>query len=110
MCDINKICIHLCKMNIDINKIDGNAFISDIYSEVDNNYDLIITNPPIRAGKEILYKFINDGVNHLNKNGELWFVIHKDQGVKSIKKELDLTQNVTIVKKSKGFWIFLVKK
>ena len=110
MCDVNKRAIHLCKMNKDINKVDISIFESDIYEKVNKKYDLIITNPPIRAGKEILYKFLNEGMKHLNKNGELWFVIHKDQGAKRVKKMLDLSYKCEIIDKSKGFWIFLVKK
>ena len=109
MCDINKRAVHLCKMNIDINKVDANVFISDVYENVLDNYDLIITNPPIRAGKEVLMNFLKGGLARLNKDGELWFVISKDQGAKSVKKELEKTNTVEIVDKSKGFMVISVK-
>lgn len=109
MCDINKRAVHLCKMNVDINKVDANVFISDVYENVLNNYDLIITNPPIRAGKEVLMNFLKGGLAKLNKEGELWFVISKDQGAKSVKKELEKTNTVEIVDKSKGFLVISVK-
>lgn len=109
MCDINKRAVHLCKMNIDLNKVDGNVFESNIYENVVNNYDLIITNPPIRAGKEVLMSFLKNGLAKLNKNGELWFVISKDQGAKSVKKELEKEKKLQIIDKSKGFWVFSVK-
>ena len=109
MCDINKRAVHLCKMNIDINKVDCNVFESDIYANVSNKYDLIITNPPIRVGKEVLMNFLKDGLKKLNNNGELWFVISKDQGAKSIKKELEKNNSLQIIDKSKGFWVFSMK-
>ena len=109
MCDINKRAVHLCKMNVDINRVDANVFISDVYENVLDNYDLIITNPPIRVGKEILMNFLKGGLAKLNKDGELWFVISKDQGAKSVKKELEKTNTVEIVDKSKGFMVFFVK-
>jgi len=109
MVDINKRAIHLCKMNIDINKVDANVEESNIYEKVCNNYDLIITNPPIRAGKEVLMEFLKGGLARLNKDGELWFVISKDQGAKSVKKELDKISNCEIVDKSKGFWVISTK-
>ena len=89
MVDINKRAVHLCKMNIEINKVDATVWESNIYENVDAKYDLIITNPPIRVGKSVLMDFLKGGLARLNKNGELWFVISKDQGAKSVKKELE---------------------
>ena len=105
MFDINKRAIHLCKMNIEINKVDATACESNIYEKIINNYDLIITNPPIRAGKSILMDFLKGGLARLNKDGELWFVISKDQGAKSIKKELEKICTCKLIDKSKGFWV-----
>ncbi len=110
MYDVNKRAVHLCKMNIDINKVDATVNVSDIYENVSNKYDLIITNPPIRAGKKVLLDFLKGGLEYLNKDGELWFVISKDQGAKSIKKEME---NICICEKisqSKGFWVISLKK
>lgn len=109
MVDINKRAVHLCDMNISINKVDAQVFLSNIYESVTNKYDLIITNPPIRAGKEILYKFLKGGISRLNKNGNLYFVISKDQGAKSVKSELEKICEVEVIDKSKGFWVFLVR-
>ena len=49
--DVNKRAVHLAKMNIKKNDVDAVAFESNIYSEVSDKYDVIITNPPIRAEK-----------------------------------------------------------
>lgn len=109
MVDINRRAVHLCDMNISINKVDAQVFLSNIYESVANKYDLIITNPPIRAGKEILYEFLKGGISRLNKNGNLYFVISKDQGAKSVKSELEKICEVEVIDKSKGFWVFLVR-
>lgn len=109
MVDINKRAVHLCDMNISINKVDAQVFLSNIYESVTNKYDLIVTNPPIRAGKEILYEFLKGGISRLNKNGNLYFVISKDQGAKSVKSELEKICEVEVIDKSKGFWVFLVR-
>ncbi len=109
MADINKRAVHLCKMNITDNEVDASVLESNIYENITNKYDLIITNPPIRAGKEILLEFIKGGLERLNKDGELWFVINKDQGAKSLKKELDKQYNCELIDKSKGFWVICVK-
>lgn len=109
MVDVNKRAVHLTNMNIQNNKVDCKVWESNIYENVPSNYDLIITNPPIRAGKEVLLSFLIDGLKKLNKNGELWFVISKDQGAKSIKREIDTIANTEIVDKSKGFWVIKSK-
>lgn len=110
MVDINKRAIHLTKMNIDNNKVNANAFISNCYEEINKRYDVIITNPPIRAGKVIYMNIINNAVNHLDKNGELWFVMHKDHGVKTTIKNISSIYDVNIIDKNKGFYVILCKK
>ncbi|MBR6504219.1 MAG: class I SAM-dependent methyltransferase [Clostridia bacterium] len=109
MVDINKRAVHLCEMNIKQNKVDATVWESNVYEKVDNKYDLIITNPPIRAGKSVLMDFLKGGLARLNKDGELWFVISKDQGAKSVKKELEKICTVNIIDKSKGFYVFSTK-
>ena len=96
-------------MNIEINKVSAVVQESNIYENVANKYDLIITNPPIRAGKEILMEFLKGGLERLNKDGELWFVISKDQGAKSVKKELEKISTCELIDKSKGFWVICAK-
>ncbi len=109
MVDINKRAVHLCKMNIDINKVDAKVWESNIYEKVLNKYDLIISNPPIRAGKDVLMEFLKGGLERLNKDGELWFVIAKDKGAKSVKKQLENISTCEIVEKSNGFYIISAK-
>lgn len=107
--DINKRAVHLAKMNIKSNLINGEAFVSDIYENINDKYDLIATNPPIRAGKKVVLQILNEAKNYLTPNGELWFVIRKDQGSKSIIKNMESTYKVEILEKDKGFYIMRAK-
>lgn len=109
MSDVNRRALHLCKMNIEENNVDADCFESNIYENVMNNYDLIITNPPVRAGKDVLLAILKGGLAKLNKDGELWFVISKDQGAKSVKKEIEKVATCQLVAKSKGFWVICSK-
>ena len=110
MVDINERAIDLAKNNLVLNNVKANVFVSDIYSNIDNKYDFIITNPPIRAGKEVVRKFLLGGYDYLNDNGILYFVMRKDHGVKSMIKELENKYNVTIINKDKGFYIVSLTK
>ncbi len=109
MIDINKRAIHLTKRNIKKYKsFNGNAYVSDAYSEIKNKYNVIITNPPIRVGKIKLLEILEGAFDHLEKDGVLYFVIRKDQGALSIKKILEEKHKVEIINKDKGYFIIKV--
>lgn len=110
MIDINDRALSLVRDSLTLNKVKANVFSSDVYSNVDKKYDCIITNPPIRAGKEVVRKFLLGGYDYLNDNGILYFVMRKDHGVKSMIKELENKYNVTIINKDKGFFVILLTK
>ena len=106
MVDVNKRSLHLSEMNIKKNKVNAQAFYSDAYECISKKYDVIVCNPPIRAGKEKVLEMLKDAKNYLNKNGTLWYVIRKDQGAKSITKVLEEFYKIENVDKNKGFYIF----
>ncbi len=105
MIDINKRSLELASKNADLNNVIVNIFESNLYSNINKKYDYIITNPPIRVGKKILYQLLFEAKKNLNKNGELWLVVNKDQGAKSILKDLSLEYETSIITKNKGFFI-----
>ena len=110
MVDINERAIELSKENLILNNINNKVFISNVYDRVDSKYDFIITNPPIRAGKEVVRRFLLDGFEYLTDNGALYFVMRKDHGVKSMIKELESFFSVEIVNKDKGFYVVKCEK
>ena len=109
MCDVNKRALHLAKMNAKENKIDALIIESDCYSNISGKYDTIITNPPIRAGKKIVYDILFNAKEYLIPDGTLFLVIHKDQGAKSLIKDLEDAYNVQVLEKSKGFFVIKCK-
>lgn len=110
MVDINERAIDLAKNNLVFNNVKANVFVSDIYSNIDNKYDFIITNPPIRAGKNVIRGFLLGSYDYLKDDGILYFVMRKDHGVKSMIKELSVKFNTSIVNKDKGFYVVLCTK
>lgn len=110
MLDINERSVSLAKKNADLNNAKVNIFLSDIYSNVNKKYDYIVTNPPIRVGKQILYKILFDAKDYLKENGKIYLVINKDQGAKSLMKDLANSYKVSLVNKNKGFFIICVEK
>lgn len=110
MIDINKRALHLARRNILENKCnDILIFESDAYAKIKDKYDLIITNPPIHAGKKKVYEILLEAKNHLKENGKLFFVIHKDQGAKSVIRDLSEKYKIEVLRKEKGFFIILAQ-
>lgn len=109
MVDVNLRSLKLAKKNALLNKVEVNIFQSDIYSNITEKYDYIVSNPPIRVGKETEYKILFEAKEHLKKNGELWIVVNKDQGAKSLCKDLEKSYKVSLVVKNKGFYIIMAK-
>lgn len=105
MVDINERAISLTKENVNMNNISANVFESYVYDNVTNKYNYIITNPPIRAGKDVVRRFLLGSYEYLNDNGNLYFVMRKDHGVKSMIKELEKLFNINILDRDKGFYI-----
>ncbi len=109
MIDVNLRAVHLCEKNRKENQINGNTLVSNAYENIQEKYDMIVTNPPIRAGKETVLNILLNAKNYLTPEGVLWFVIRKDQGAKSIIKNLEETYKIEILEKEKGFYVMRAK-
>lgn len=109
LADVNKRALHLTEMNAKRLKLDVNILESNIYENINDTFDIIITNPPIRAGKSVITEFIMGASKHLNKDGSLYIVMRKDQGAKSMMETMKSIYNVNILEKSKGFYIIKAK-
>lgn len=110
MVDVNERSLDLARKNAAANNVDVNIFYSDIYSNITIKYDYIITNPPIRVGKQILYKILFDAKEHLVDGGQIWLVINKDQGAKSLMKDLEKSYKTNLINKNKGFFVICSEK
>lgn len=106
MIDINKRAVLLTEKNIELHNLKSmRVFESDGYENINKKYDYIVTNPPIRIGKQKLYGILLNFNKHLNNNGKLILVIRKEQGAKSLIKELEKVYIVEIINKKKGYYI-----
>lgn len=106
MVDVNDRALNLTKQNLAANNLEANVYLSSVYDNVTKKYDVIVTNPPIRAGKEIVTRILVEAKEHLNIDGEIWVVIQKKQGAPSAKKNLEsVFGNASVIKKDKGYYI-----
>ena len=106
MSDVNKRAIHLSKMSLKEQGLMANVFESDAYQNINSKYDYIVSNPPIRVGKEKLYEIIMGAKDYLKKTGELWIVVRKQQGAESLTRDMKkVYKSVEVITKKKGFYI-----
>lgn len=106
MVDINNRALALARQNAERNKIEATIFQSNIYEQVKGKFDHVISNPPIRAGKQVVHEIIEKSKDFLRTGGDLTIVIQKKQGAPSAKSKMEeVFGNCEIVKKDKGYYI-----
>lgn len=111
MVDVNKRAVHLTKMNIKDNGVNNiEVLVSEGYNELkDRKFDYIVSNPPIRVGKQILYDLLIKAKEHLKEKGEMYIVVRKEQGANSLIRDMSAYYQVEVIDKDKGFFIILLK-
>ena len=106
MTDVNERALELASANARSNGVAAETRISDGFAAVDGGFDYILTNPPIRAGKQVIYRMFSDAAAHLTAEGRLYFVIRKQQGAESALKYVQTVYRAAdVIEKSGGFWV-----
>lgn len=109
--DINLRALELARQNAQKYGVQGTFIHSDGFASIDGVFDAVITNPPIRAGKQTIYQMFSDSAAHLLPGGALYLVIRKQQGAPSAQKYLGtIFPRVEILDKSGGYWVFRCEK
>lgn len=104
--DVNKRALHLAEMNAKLNSVQNVKFYeSNAYENVNKKFNFIITNPPIRAGKKVVYDIVMNARDYLEDNGVLYIVIRKEQGAKSMLRDLEEYYKTEVINKNKGFFV-----
>ena len=106
--DINERALDLAKENCKNNHISNSQIlISDLFSQVeDRDFDYILTNPPIRAGKQVIFNLYEACFHKLKDKGAVYVVIQKKQGADSTREKLiELFGNCSTLEKKSGFKI-----
>lgn len=105
MLDVNERALNLAKKNVKLNNVEKIKIIeSDGFEKVEGEFEVIVTNPPIRAGKAVIYKMYEDAYKHLVNGGVLYLVINKKHGAPSTKEYLtELFGNCEVLDKKTGF-------
>lgn len=107
MCDVNHRALDLAKRNAEKNQVENVTIVeSDGFANIEDTFDTIITNPPIRAGKAVIYQMYEDSKKHLKEGGCFFLVINKKHGAPSTMTYLkELFENVEVLEKKAGFHV-----
>ena len=108
LADVNLRALDLARENAKKNRAEVTCAESDGLAAFEGKkFDAILTNPPIRAGKQVIYRMFAEAAEHLNPGGELYLVIRKQQGAESCGKYLQtIFSDVEKIGRSGGFWVF----
>ncbi len=111
MADVNERALALAVSNVEKNRMQARAILSDGFEKIEGEFDAVITNPPIRAGKAVIYKMFEDAKAHLREGGRLFLVIRKQQGAPSALKFLkELYARAEVIERDGGYWIIQCTK
>lgn len=87
--DINSRAVALARENAMLNGVNCRFMSSDILFAVrDERFDIIATNPPVRAGKKTVFAFYEQSYELLNPGGYLYVVLQRKQGAPSTMDKL----------------------
>lgn len=93
--DVNERALELTTENLLKNKVikdkndDFEVRKSFAFDNISEKFDVILSNPPIRAGKQTIFQIYEKSFEHLNENGEFYCVIQTKHGAKSTQKKLE---------------------
>lgn len=110
--DVNHRALALAEKNAAANGVSLEVLESDGFAALTGRrFDWVVTNPPIRAGKQVIYGMFAQAAEALLPGGGLCLVIRKQQGAESCLKYLKtLFGQVDILKKSGGFWVLCAQE
>ena len=78
LCDVSAPAVEASRATLAANGLAGDVFASNVFSEVNGRFDMIISNPPFHDGLqtslEAAQALIRGAVRHLNSGGELRIV------------------------------------
>ena len=111
MCDVNSTVVELATKNAELNSVKSNIVVSNTYDNINDKFDFVLTNPPIKAGKKVLFDIVLGAYDKLREGGKIILVIRKNLGMQSLKNNMVATYgNCEILNRNKGYYILCSTK
>ena len=112
LADVNLRALELSRGNAERNGVTCEVLESDGFAAMGGRvFDTVVTNPPIRAGKQVIYRIFADALAALRPGGSLYLVIRKQQGAESAFRYLEtLSPEVERISREAGYWVIRARK
>ncbi len=112
MSDINKRAVMLAKMNAKLNNVKAEIYQGNLYEKIKNDdFDVILSNPPQTAGKELCFQLIEQSKKYIKDGGNLQLVARHNKGGKTLSKKMkEIFGNVKVIAKKSGYWVYMSVK
>ena len=112
MSDINKRAVMLAKKNIELNNVKADIYHGNLYEKINkNDFDVILSNPPQTAGKDVCFQLIEKSKNYLKTRGTLQLVARHNKGGATLSRKMqEVFGNVKVIAKKAGYWVYLSVK
>ena len=115
-CDV--ICTDVCRRAIELTQKNAEELNADIdvrhsdgYANVPEVFDTILFNPPYVAGRETIYRLIDESYEHLKEGALLQLVARHAKGGETLKKRLlEIFGNCDDSRKASGFRVYVSRK
>ncbi len=109
MSDVNERAVVLARKNAELNNVKAEVYQGNLYEKIKkNDFDVVLSNPPQTAGKEICFQLIVQSINHLKDGGNLQLVARHNKGGGTLSKKMEeVFGNVKVIAKKGGYWIYM---
>ncbi len=109
MADVNETAVALALENSALYHQENRVLVSDGFENIDGTFDCIVCNPPIRTGKQNVYRLLRDSLSRLNDSGVMYIVMRRQQGAESAMHYLADMAEVKVINREKGYWIMSLR-
>ena len=110
MTDVNERAVELSRQNLEVNQV-HNAEVRQgdgLAPVAGESFDVILTNPPIRTGNEMVFALIAASATHLVPGGRFYLVARTKQGARTFAKEMEQHfASVTQAGQGSGYRVYL---
>ena len=112
MSDINERAVMLARKNAELNNVKAEVYQGNLYEKIKkNDFDVVLSNPPQTAGKEICFQLIAQSKNYLKTGGILQLVARHNKGGGTLSKKMEeVFGNVKVIAKDAGYWVYMSEK
>jgi len=112
MVEINQRAARLCRVNAVRNGLQAQVLVGDGLEALGSgSLDAIVTNPPVRAGHHVIYRWMEQAARVLRPGGTFWMVVRTRQGAASLARALEARVGpVELVERGGGYRVFRARK